>query len=62
MCHKKKKTNINIRAKKKKTDINIRAKPGTDPLPPSQSAGSRTLFYLRRIMPQISTEDSGILK
>ena len=35
------------------------AKPRSDPL---QNAGSRALFYPKSIMPQISTEDSGILQ
>ena len=43
--------------KRKLTQTSV-AKPGSDP---QQSAGSRALFYPIRIMPQISTEDSGIL-
>ena len=42
-----------------KTNINFRAKPGSDSL---QNAGSKALFYPISIMPQISTEDSGILQ
>ena len=47
-----------MRHKKKKANINIRAKPGTDH---PQSAGWRTLFYPISIMLQVFTEDSLIL-
>ena len=41
-----------------KTNINFRD-PGTEP---SQSVGSKTLFYLMSIMPKIFAEDSSTLK
>ena len=49
---------LNVSQKRKLTQISG-TKPGSDPL---QSAGSRALFYPISIMPQISTEDSGILQ
>ena len=47
-----------LHRKRKLTQISG-TKPGSDPL---KSAGSRALFYPLRIMPEISTEDSGILQ
>ena len=50
---------ILLNISQKKLTLISGALSGSDPL---QSAGSRALFYFISIMPQISTEDSGILK